>query len=145
MGKGRNMAIRARQVMRKKIRATENTTVREAAHLLISNALPGVPVVNERMEVIGVVTECNVLNAVREGADLDTVTAGRIMMNNFATADAEASCRDLIQMMLSNNYPVIPVVHNKKYVGVVSRHMIMDSTVAPDYTVIPAGETVACA
>ena len=84
------------------------------------------------MEVVGVVTECNVLNAVREGADLDTVTAGKIMMNNFAISDAEASCRDLIQMMLSNNYPVLPIVHTKTYVGVGSTHMIMDSTVAPD-------------
>ncbi len=139
------MAIHARQVMRKKVKAATNTTVREAAHLLISNALPGLPVVNEKMEVVGVVTECNVLKALQEGADLDKVTAERIMMTTFATMDAEASCRDLVQIMLANNYPVIAVVHNKKYVGVVSRHMIMDSIVAPDYTVLPAGEAVVCA
>ncbi len=134
------MAIRARQIMRKKIKAGMNTTVREAAHLLISNGLPGLPVVDEALQVVGVLTECGILKAVTEGLNLDAVTAAGIMMKDPVTVDADATCRDLIQMMLSNNPPVVAVVHNGKYVGVVSRNAIMDATVAPDYTTFAAGE-----
>ena len=100
---------------------------------MMSYGQPGLPVVNDNMEVVGVITEYNVLGAIREGMKLDTIPAARIMTTEPMTADIDTSSEDLIQMMLMNNFTFIPIVNKNKYVGMVSRHSIMDACVSPDY------------
>jgi len=134
------MAIRAKHIMSGKISVAANTAVKDVAHKMITHGLPGMPVVNENMEVIGVVTEFNVLGAVREGMDLGKITASRIMTPNPATAEVNTSTNDLIQTMLLNNYTMLPILNNGKYAGVVSRFSIMDALVSPDYSVFSAKE-----
>jgi CBS domain-containing protein len=123
-----------------KISVGVNATVKDVAHKMITHGLPGMPVVNENMEVVGVVTEFNILGAVREGMDLGKISASRIMTPNPDTADINTSTNDLIQVMLLNNYTLLPIVNNGKYAGVVSRFLIMDALVSPDYSVFSAKE-----
>ncbi len=130
------MALRAKDLMRKKASVAEDDTVKEAAHKMITTGMPGLAVVNGQMEVVGVVTEFNVLGAIREGMDLEKVSVGRIMTKQPATADVNTDCRDLIQMMLLDNYTIIPIVNNGKCAGVVSRLAVMDANLSPRYSSI---------
>ena len=130
------MALRAKDLMRKKVAVGRDTTVKEAAHKMITTGMPGLPVVNDQMEVVGVVTEFNVLGALREGMDLEKTSVGRIMTIQPVTADINAGCHDLIQMMLLDNYSIIPIVNNAKCVGVVSRLSIMDANLSARYSSI---------
>ena len=130
------MALRAKDLMRKKVAVTRDTTVKEAAHKMITTGLPGLPVVNDQMEVVGVVTEFNVLGAILEGMDLEKISVGRIMTIDPVTADINAGCHDLIQMMLLDNYTIIPIVNNAKCVGVVSRLSVMDANLSARYSSI---------
>lgn len=127
------MALRAKQIMSERISVGPDTTVKEAARKMMSYGQPGLPVVNDNMEVVGVITEYNVLGAIREGMKLNTIPAARIMTTEPTTADIDTSSEDLIQMMLMNNFTFIPIVNKNKYVGMVSRHSIMDACVSPDY------------
>ena len=88
------------------------------------------------MEVVGVVTEFNVLGAIREGMDLEKTSVGRLMTKQPATADIDTDCRDLIQMMLLDNYTIIPIVNNGKCAGVVSRLAVMDANLSARYSSI---------
>jgi CBS domain-containing protein len=133
------MALHAKDLMRKKAVVRTDASVKEAAHKMISTGLPGLPVVNDRMEAIGVVTEFNVLGAIREGMDLEKTAAARIMTPQPITADANTSCHELIQIMLVNNYTVLPIVKNGKCVGVVSRLSVMDANLSPRYYSISSG------
>ncbi len=133
------MALQAKDLMRKKVAVGANETVKEAAHKMISTGLPGLPVVDEKAKVVGVITEFNVLGAIREGMDLEKISAERIMTAAPATADINASCHDLIQTMLLNNYTVIPIVNNGKCAGVVSRLAVMDANLSPRYSSIASG------
>lgn len=142
------MAIRAKHIMSGKISVGKDTAVRDAAHKMISHGLPGLPVVNDAMEVVGVITEFNILGAVREGMNAGEITAERIMTRNPTIADVNTTTNDLIQMMLLNNFTIVPIVNNGKLAGVVSRFSIMDSLVAPDYSIFSARElkeALACA
>ena len=130
------MALCAKNLMRKKVAVGTETTVKEAAHKMISTGLPGLPVVNDKMEVVGVVTEFNVLGAIQEGMDLEKFFVGRIMTKQPMTADVNADCHDLIQMMLLNNYTIIPIVNNAKCVGVVSRLLVIDANLSARYSSI---------
>ena len=127
------MALRAKQIMKERISVGPDTSVKEAARKMTSYGQPGLPVVNDKMEVVGVITEFNVLGAIREGMKLNTITVARIMTTDPTTADIETPGEDLIQMMLLNNFTLIPIVNKNKYVGMVSRHSIMDACVSPDY------------
>lgn len=130
------MALRAKDLMRKKVAAARDTTVKAAAHKMITTGLPGLPVVNDQMEVVGVVTEFNVLGAIREGMDLEKISVERIMTIHPVTADINTGCHDLIQMMLLNNYTIIPIVNNDKCAGVVSRLSVMDANLSARYSSI---------
>lgn len=130
------MALRAKDLMRKKVAVGRDTTVKEAAHKMITTGLPGLAVVNDQMEVVGVVTEFNVLGAIREGMDLEKISVGRIMTVHPISADINTGCHDLIQMMLLNNYTIIPIVNNAKCVGVVSRLAVMEANLSARYSSI---------
>ncbi len=134
------MALRAKHIMREKISVRSDTTLKDVANSIMSTGQSGLPVVNDKMEVIGIVTEFNVLGAMREGLDLEKITAARIMTTDPTTADINTSSDDLIQMLLLNNFSVIPIVNDKKYVGVVSRHTIMDAHLSPYYNAFSARE-----
>lgn len=134
------MEMRAKHIMREGVYTGPDTSVKDVAHKIISTGLPGLPVVNSRMEVMGIVTEFNVLGAMREGFDLETITATRIMNMEPITADITTSANDLIQMMLLNNFTLIPIVSNNRYAGVVSRHIIMDAMLSPFYANFTARE-----
>ena len=127
------MALRAKQIMSERISVGPDTIVKESARKMMSYGQPGLPVVNDNMEVVGVITEYNVLGAIREGMKLNTIPAARIMTTEPTTADIDTSSEDLIQMMLMNNFTFIPIVNKNKYVGMVSRQTIMDACVSPDY------------
>jgi hypothetical protein len=71
----------------------------------------------------------NVLGAIREGLDLEKITA-----------DVNTSSGDLTQMLLLNNFSVIPIVNNKKCVREVIRHTIMDAHLSPCYNAFSAKE-----
>jgi len=127
------MSLRAKQLMSERISVAPDMTVKDAARKMMAFGQPGLPVVNEKMEVLGVVSEFNVLGAIREGMNLSEATVARIMTAKPATADIESTSEDLIQMMLLNNFTFIPIVNKNKYAGMVSRQMIMDACVSPDY------------
>ncbi len=133
------MALHAKDLMRKKAVVRADASVKEAAHKMISMGVPGLSVVNDRMEAIGMVTEFNILGAIREGMDLEKTAAARIMTPEPITADANTSCHELIQILLLNNYAVLPIVKNGKCVGVVSRLSVMDANLSPRYHSISSG------
>ncbi len=129
------MAVNAWHIMREKISVRPDASAREIAHKIISSGLPGLPVVSDTLEVLGMVTEHHVLGAIREGLDLDKVEVSKLMMNAPVQADINTSADVLIEMMLAHNCcSVIPIMNKKKYAGLVSRHMLMEVYTSPHYS-----------
>lgn len=129
------MSIGAWHIMREKVSVAPDTTAREVSHKIIASGLPGLPVVNDAMEVVGMVTEYHILGALREDLDLDAIPAEQLMIKAPLTADVTTPPNDLIKMLLVNNCcAVIPIVHNNKYVGLISRHTLMDIYTSPHYS-----------
>jgi CBS domain-containing protein len=57
----------ARHLLGKKVGLDVDSTGREIAYKFLSSGYPGLPVVDVRMEVIGVVTEYDLLGAIKAG------------------------------------------------------------------------------
>ncbi|MBI5056612.1 MAG: CBS domain-containing protein [Nitrospirae bacterium] len=110
-----------------------STNGRDIANKLLRSRLTGIPVVDdkERRRVIGIITEINLIGIFREGMDPINFTADRIMSGVPKTADIDTPVEELIDIMVENNFTVIPITKNDRLVGVVDRCSLMDFFVSP--------------
>ncbi len=115
----------------RRIFISPDTTGKEIVYRLMTTGFPGLPVVNANMEIMGIVTEFDILGNIREGKDLDKIVAKEIMTKDPRTAGMETTVEKLIEIMLENNFTIIPIVKDRKLVGVVDRHSIIDAYVEP--------------
>jgi len=124
--------IRAKYIMCKRTAVKKNTMGREVVYKMMASGCPGIPVVNEQSEVVGIVSMCDILRAAREkGSEIDKITAEQVMSKTPITADPDTAIDDLATIMSENNYSVIPIVKGKKLVGIVSGREIVDTYVEP--------------
>jgi len=124
--------IRAKYIMCKRTAVLKKTTGREVVYKMMASGCPGIPVVNEESEVVGIVSMCDILKAAKEnGPEIDKITAEQIMSKAPITADRDTPLDDLAKIMFENNYSVIPIVKGKKLVGIVGAREIIDTYVEP--------------
>jgi len=115
----------------KRASVRSDTTGKEIAFKLMSTGLPGLPVINDDTEVIGIVTAFDLLGALREGMNLEEFNAARIMSKEPITAGIETRAEDLIEMMLENNFTMLPIIKDKRLVGIVDRTSLMEAYIEP--------------
>jgi predicted transcriptional regulator len=129
------MAICAWHIMKEKIFIEPDATALEVSNKITSSGLPGLPVVSETQELLGMVNELHILEAIQQGIDLETITASQLMVKPPLVADASTTPEELVSMQLANRCcAVIPITNNGKYVGLVSRHLLMDIFTSPHYS-----------
>ena len=128
------MTISAWHIMKEKISVGPDTTAQEVAMKIISSGLSAMPVTGSSHEVLGVVSENAILDAIREKRDLETIPASQIMVPAPIIADAATSTDDLVNLLLKSCCSIVVVVKDEKYLGVVSRHNLMDVFTSPHFS-----------
>src|SRR5215467_2454151 len=107
----------ARDIMtRHLLTVREDTPLNEAARLMVERQVSGLPVVNDAGELIGIMTERDLLlrhEAIRFVRD--------VMVRSVITADESATYMDLVELVLQHNIKRVPIVSGGRLVGVVSR------------------------
>ncbi|MEG6521634.1 CBS domain-containing protein [Desulfotomaculum sp. 1211_IL3151] len=123
-----------------------DTTIKEIAEKLIEEKISGVPVVDEEENLIGIVTEGDllhkeanprtpryfgILGAViyfggmeqykEDFKKLAALKASEIMTTKVVTAAKETEVSDLANLMIKHNIKRIPITENDKIIGMVSR------------------------
>lgn len=99
---------------------------------------PGLPVVNDNLEVIGIVTEYDILGALKEGRTIHEFSAESLMGCGHAeheegvcsapiTVQPNTPINNIVELMYSENISIIPVVDNKKLVGIIGRKNIINA------------------
>jgi CBS domain-containing protein len=102
----------------------------EVVKMLLS-AYPALPVVNEDHEVVGIVSEYDILDALKEGRTIHEFSAESIMSCGHIdhadictepiTVSPGTTIEELVDIFFSQRISIIPVVENKRLVGIVSR------------------------
>lgn len=124
----------AKDIMNKIVTAAKKSTIgRDLAVKLLSGMYSGLPVVDNEGKVIGVVSEFDLLKAIRSGKALEQVTAGDIMSKNPICVTEDTSIEQVIDLMTKHNIIRVPVVRKDSLVGVVSRCDILSSIVEPEF------------
>ncbi|MEE9604692.1 MAG: CBS domain-containing protein [Candidatus Scalindua sp.] len=123
----------AKEVMNKIVTAaTGKTNGRDLAVKLLSGMYSGLPVVEEG-KVVGVVTEFDLLKAIKEGKDLQHIFAEDIMTKDPICVEEETRVEEIIKLMTENNIIRVPVVRKEKLIGVISRCDILNSLIQPEF------------
>lgn len=123
----------AREVMNRMVTAaTRETSARDLAVKLLSGMYSGLPVVDGG-KVIGVVTEFDLLKAIREGKALNKIIAEDIMTKDPICVEEETHVEEIIKIMTEHNIIRVPVVKNGKLIGVISRCDILTSLIQPEF------------
>jgi CBS domain-containing protein len=130
--------LKARHVMNRRVTAaTPRAIGRDLALQLLSGMYSGLPVVDGRGQVIGVVTEFDLLKAIREGKDLQTAKAEEIMSRTVVCALEEDALDDIIAKMTEHNIIRLPVVDEAgKLIGVIARADILGRLIESEFVTI---------
>jgi len=132
-----------------------DATVQEAAKILLTNGISGVPVVDDSTTLVGIISEGDLLRRAPEGAwpkawgppprrgwakllmdedvcDREYVTLpGRkvadIMTREVLLAEPETSVSDIAALMVRHRIKRVPIVQHGKIVGMVSRQDIVQA------------------
>jgi len=136
--------MRARDVMYRAVATTTpETTVEEVARLMINLRISGVPVLDKNGQLVGIVTEGDLLRRVETGterrrspwsewfsansrmaADYIKSHARRVedvMTREVVSVEELASLGEIAELMETKRIKRVPVVHDGKIVGIVSR------------------------
>ena len=111
----------------------KGTPVMRAVEKLVEHNFSGLPVVDDRNRVVGILSEKDVLAlAVRihdrsyESGDAD-LKVDDFMTRDVVTVEAGESFTSLCSCLIKNQFRRVPVVANGKLVGIISRKDIITS------------------
>jgi CBS domain-containing protein len=130
--------LKVRHVMNRQVTAaTPRAIGRDLALQLLSGMHSGLPVVDPRGNVLGVVTEFDLLRAVHEGKDLQTVKAEEIMSRTVVCAQENDALDDVIATMIEHQIIRLPVVgEDGKLIGIVARADLLRHLIEPEFVTI---------
>ncbi len=105
----------AKDIMTKKvITVMPLTTVKNLAKTLSGNNISGVPVVDQRGKVMGIVSEADVV--AKSGKQVKG-----IMSKNVVSVKEETEVEEIARLLSAHRFNRVPVLRQGKLVGIVSR------------------------
>ncbi|MBT8165319.1 MAG: CBS domain-containing protein [Acidimicrobiia bacterium] len=126
------------------------TTLRDAARLMVEKGISGLPVTNEEGTLVGVVSEGDFLRKEVDRGDLmgrgllgvlfdnrdslaEAETVGEVMAENLFTVSPDATLVEAARTMTTHGVKRLPVVTREgKLVGVISRRDVVAAFTRPD-------------
>jgi CBS domain-containing protein len=105
------------------VAAKESETLMEVNNKLLQGEFNGVPIIDNRNTVIGMITSVDILKAIRDRVNIDTLCAKDVMVLNPLTVNKDTSVEDIIDLMVDNKIVLVPVVQEPYdiLIGIVTR------------------------
>ena len=154
--------VTAREIMTTPVITVRPTTpIRDIAALMLHSEVSGLPVVDNEMHLLGLVTEDDLLR--REEAPLaqrsvlserarplwlerlleqyqaaEAATAQQLMTAYVETADEDTPARDLARLMLNRKLNRVLILRNGRLVGIVTRADVLKVFVRSDQALVDA-------
>ena len=100
----------------------ENKTIFDAIKLLTYNNIGALPVINENIELCGILSERDIIRAMSQniGINLKKTSINSIMTSKVITISNNTISEDIMDIMTKNKIRHIPIVENKLLIGIVS-------------------------
>jgi CBS domain-containing protein len=116
---------KARDIMTTNIIATKKDIhLTEVMALLLRNHISGLPVEDDEGNLIGIISEIDLVNSVFSG-NADGTTAEEVMSKAVLSFSPDVELAELVQVFSSKRLRRVPIVDKGKVVGIVSRRDIL--------------------
>ncbi len=114
--------LKAKDIMtREVITVTEHTPIFQALELLAKNNITDIPVVEDDMTLVGVVTEKDVLRLFDADEDQKNETVNSFMTQPVVHFDENEALPGVCDCLMNYFLRRVPVTSNGKVVGIISR------------------------
>ena len=131
--------MKVSEVMTRPVVCTSpDTSAHDILEKLNNSQLSALPVIDETI-IIRIVTETDVLRLFLQRKNLHTTLAREFMTQNVITAEPDSLVLSAIKGLLDNQIHHLPITHEGKLLGIVSRHDLIKNIVdsASDFSLIP--------
>ena len=126
--------MKASEIMQRPVLATTpQASVRDIAAQIVMNEISGMPVTEKTGEIVGVITEADILGALLDGKKLENLTAQDIMSADPITVDMDTPVNEVMKRIEENGVLRLPVISHGKVVGIISRRDIIRSVLEPEF------------
>ena len=125
------------------VAARASTTAREIGTKLVIGNFNGLPVVDNNIKLIGIVTAIHIFQAIRQGKNLDSIRAIEIMAKNPMAVKQDIDINEIIDIILQKDIMLVPVVDDKnKLIGLVGRSDILQQNLNQKFVTITENRNV---
>src|SRR5947208_5179482 len=108
----------AQDIMTRKVYTIRSdASAQEAAQLLDQHRISGLPVVDESNDIIGIVTEADIISKV----DKEGLRVSDIMSTEVISVNEETAASEIALLLTERKIKRVPVVQDGKLVGIVDR------------------------
>lgn len=122
--------MKAREIMNQPVLgAAQTATARDVAIQMLSGGFSGMPITERDGSVVGIVSELDLIRALRAGKRLETTTAAEIMTTEVVGVDVDAPVEEVMEILDTKHIVRLPVVENGKLVGVISRPDVLRAAI----------------
>ena len=117
--------ISAKEIMTTGLMTIEkDTDLHEIIRILVENGLTALPVVDEDMTLLGLVSEKDVLDTL-----INQKSGGKkavhLMTKDIISFDEDDNLMEVFQKLVDSNFRRVPILSNGKLVGIISRRDII--------------------
>ena len=113
--------------------AATSTSARDLAIQMLMGGFSGIPITERDGALVGIVSELDIIRALRAGKTLDTITAAEIMTAAVITVNTDATVEEIMEIMDTKQVVRVPVLEEGKLVGVVSRPDVLRAAIEPKF------------
>ena len=114
--------LKAKDIMTKHvISVSEDTPIFEAVELLATNKVTGIPVVNDDLALVGILSEQDVLRLFHTHEEERDKPVSDFMTQPAIYFDENESLPEVCDCLINNPFRRVPVTSKGKVVGIISR------------------------
>ena len=113
-------------IMEKQVQSAEKDTTAEMIASYMMDGFGSVPIADENNKLVGIVSEFDLLAALRKGKKLQDVSAGEILTPNPVSVTKDTDIVTLMDVLQNNHLIRVPVLDNVgKLIGIVARRDLL--------------------
>ncbi len=113
-------------IMETQVQSATKDTKAEILASFMMEGFGSVPIVNEANKLVGIVSEFDLLAALRKGEKLENVTAGDILTSNPISVTKDTDVMTLVDVLQNNHLIRVPVLDNAGHlIGIVARRDLL--------------------
>lgn len=96
----------------------------DAIKVMLKNNVSAVPVVDAQQDLIGIITEYDIMNFAFSGHAAET-TVAEVMIHDVVTFTPDTDIETLVNFCAQRRMHRVPIIEGRKVVGMVSRRDIL--------------------